>query len=131
MVSDSLDMLIPYIPLVFILILFIVGFYDYNLESQVNPEYIAAVLTASSIIFGFWAVLLEKNSEIRVAEFRYKHNIKIGFFLCIALLLLSVVFIYFTSLNKIPSAITLWLGIFSFIYNTFLLGVTLYYEKFT
>ena len=92
-------------------------------DFEVKPEYLSGMLTASSILFAFWVAIIQmkpKGSSILLAYFFFSFT-----FLCV-----SVVSIYLTALNKIPSHAALGLCMLSFLTNALNLALMLYYYKF-
>ena len=114
-------------PFAFFLVLILVsviGFYGIPIDFQVQPEYLTGILTASSILFGFWVVVMEiKPKELT-------RVMRIGFFWSFGLFIVSVILTYSTALNRMPSVITLWFCTFSFISNASSLVNYLYFLKF-
>jgi len=90
-------------------------------DTQVDAEYINGVLTASSILFGFWAVLM--NRELGVDM---RRDIRGPLLWCLGSLVFSVIFVYLTALNLISSVTALSVCTESFISNSFMVSIHLY-----
>jgi len=115
--------------MIFGIAIIVIGIYGLPIGFEVNPEYINGILTASSILFGFWAVLIERQPKERTERFRYKILLE-NFFFSFTFLMLSVVMIYFAALNKLHSVFALSFCLVSFMSNAYFLAMTLYYYKF-
>lgn len=118
--------------IVFILLLVITifGITSVPPDFEVNAEYINGVLTASSILFGFWIVIIEKKPKEETKKFMYENAIYFAFFVSFVFLLISVTLLYFSALDKLSSVYTLLFSTLSFLLNAFSVAVTLYYYKF-
>jgi hypothetical protein len=121
---------LEYIFIIMLLVILFLGFYGTSMNFEGDPEYIIGILIASSIVFGFWAVLIEKEPTDTTKKFFYKHAISIGVYVSLAFLFASVITIFFNALNKLPYIVTLWFCTMSFMFNVFLLIMTLHYYKF-
>ena len=86
---------------------------------EVDVEYINGILTASSILYGFWIVLLQLKS--------IPGEVWSGLsFIALFLLLISVIMIYLNAIGLVSSVPTLFACIGSFIANTFMLFIILH-----
>lgn len=85
---------------------------------NVEPEYISGMLTALSILFGFWIVLvvvtpeekiknLRSDFDKRRVKFLYKYVTLKMFYVCFVSLFFSVICVYLTALEIIPSGLSL------------------------
>jgi len=86
---------------------------------EVDVEYINGILTASSILYGFWIVLLQVKSIPREVSSVFS-------FIALFLLLISVLMIYLNAIGLVSSTPALFACMASFIANTFMLFLTLY-----
>jgi len=119
-----------------LVLFFISGLFDSPLsifnrseDMQIDPEYLNGVLAASSILFGFWAVVYQMRAPERNTDFfENGFHFKMFGYINSALLLLviSVVFIVLTAFNMFSSAHTLIFEAFSFSVNVLLLASTLF-----
>lgn len=129
-----LDLELPkFLQIVFtilVIIITLLGFYGLPLDFKVNAEYIIGVLAASSIVFGFWTMLIERKPKEETKKFLYEHAFRFSFFISLAVLVGSVVATYFTALDKLYSTFTLWICTTSFCFNLYVVAITLYYFKF-
>ncbi len=118
--------------IIILLIIFIikeitfVGLYDLPPDFKVDAEYINGILTASSILFGFWVILIQTRPKKRVQKWKYDNILVWNFGASVVSLILSVVTMFLGALNKISSVITLSVCMVSFFANTFYLSVDLY-----
>lgn len=108
----------------------VVGFRDLPPDFEVEPEYISGMLTASAIIFGFWAILIQSKPKERVEKWRFEHVLSKLFFFSFLLLILSVVLSYLAALNKLSSVTALYFCLFSFLTNACFITMALYYHRF-
>ena len=107
-----------------------VGMIGLPSDFRVEPEYLSGMLTASVILFGFWAVLIQKEPKEDIEKWRFKHLIGKSFFMSFVLLMLSVVVIYYAALDKLPSPVALFLCMLSFLMNALLITIQLYFQRF-
>ena len=96
----------------------------------VEAEYLTGMLTASAIIFGFWAILIQRKPEDRTAKWLYEEVLSTQFFLSLGFLVLSVIVIYLAALNKIYSVVALFFAMFSFLMSVVKVSLALYSFKF-
>jgi hypothetical protein len=84
-------------------------------KASVNPEYINGVLTASSILFGFWFIMLERKPKNE----RFLGQVRNNLLFSLGLLILTVMLMYFATLSNsaLLSEITLGAATVSFIVN--------------
>lgn len=108
----------------------IISFHNLSPDFAVEPEYLTGMLTASSIVFGLWAILIQTKPKERVAKWLYEEVLIESFFLSFGLLVISVVLIYFSALNKMSSVIALLFSLFSFLLNVLNITMALYHFKF-
>jgi len=107
-----------------------VGFWGLPPSFEVEPEYLTGMLTASAIIFGFWAILAQIKPEDIVEKSIYQHYLSKPLFFSLLLLTLSVVTVYFSALNKLSSVAALYVCMWSFLSNTVFITLALYYQRF-
>lgn len=122
--------IIPYAILLGIVTIASIGVFGLPKDFKVDVEYINGILTASSILFGFWAILIERKPEERTKKLVYENFITKAFFFSFAFLVFSVLSMHFSALNIISSVETLVINTISFCLNAYFLTVTLYYYKF-
>jgi hypothetical protein len=96
---------------------------------RVEPEYIIGMLTASAIIFGFWAILIQERPQEIDKEKVYRHVLIALFLFSLATLILSVLFVYLVALGKVPPFTALWFCMYSFLSNAVNFSIGLYYQK--
>lgn len=120
-----------------IFLVFAYGLYDsplstVNRESdfEVEAEYINGILTASGILFGLWFVVIERKPKDGFKRWQYEHNISESFFFCFAFLIISVLLVALTAVNLYSSVFALLFCTISFIINTCIITLTLYFYKF-
>jgi uncharacterized membrane protein YjgN (DUF898 family) len=139
--------------LLFVLLyLILVGLYDspwamFNRSNDLNvdPEYLSGILSASGILFGIWAILIQKKpkeitraisstKELGEKEFKamlekvaYEKIIFPYFLTALGFLIVSVIVVCLTGLNLFSSAWALFFCTFSFIVNAIFLTFTLRY----
>lgn len=99
-------------------------------DFAVEAEYLTGMLTASAIVFGFWAVLIQRKPEERTAKWLYEEVLSTQFFLSLGVLVLSVILIYVAALNKLYSVVALFFAMFSFLMNVVNVSLALYSFKF-
>ncbi|TET26014.1 MAG: hypothetical protein E3J73_05240 [Candidatus Bathyarchaeum sp.] len=112
------------------LVLGVVGLWGLPEDFEVEPEYISGMLTASAIVFGFWAILIQTKPKERIEKWRYEHVFSKVFFVSFGLLIFSLVAIYFAALNKLWSATALYVCLVSFLSNALFITMVLYYSRF-
>ena len=128
------------IPITFFIVLMIIGLSGliYGLKEglKVSVVYMNGILTASSILFGFWAILIErkpkkgvKRWQFEVEKWQYQIMSKL-FYASFTSLLASVLFMYLSALDVVSSVLTLIACTISFYFNAYLVAITLYYYKF-
>jgi len=114
------------IDFVTVLVMLIVN-YMTPIDFAVDPEYLNGILTASSILFGFWIFFLGTMTQAgeRVGKnAEYKGYIKSYVFFSFALLVASIFAIYFGALNLIPSIHALLFCASSFMHNLTVVLIT-------
>lgn len=108
---------------IFIMVICLFGIAGLPTDFEVEPEYLSGMLTASSILFGFWVAIIQRKPKKGEVILTY-------FLLSFTLLCVSVVAIYLTALNKIPSHDALLICMASFLMNAVNLALILYVYKF-
>lgn len=81
----------------------------------IEPEFLNGILIGTSILFGFIIMLLEKIPK------NYKNDIFGISLLSIGFLSISIILIYFSALEKVPTSLALNFLAVSFITNLFFL----------
>jgi hypothetical protein len=107
-------------------IVLILGFVGISGILEVNVEYINGILTASGIIFGFWTIMLGKEPKNFVEKWLYKNVILRAFWFVFGFFLFSIICVYFSALNKMPSSIALLFVTLSLLYNALFLILLLH-----
>lgn len=108
----------------------IAGFYGLPPDFKVEAEYMSGMLTASSILFGFWVMLIQAKPKERTEKWVYEKALSKIFYISVMFLMIPVVSIYFAALNKLSSVGALYSCMVSFLFNALNLMVALYYYKF-
>jgi len=118
-----------------------VGLYDSPIspirrgnDLHIDPEYLNGVLTASGVLFGFWAILMEKRlrkpeppkDTIDVLKLEVFSRGMTCFFVALVFLIASIVYVCLTALNLFSSEITLIFEVVSFAINASFLALTVY-----
>jgi len=116
--------------------IFAYGLYDSPLSTvnretdfKVDPEYINGILTASGILFGIWAIIIERIPKEEHKKRLYKISIK-GFWLPFAFFVVFVLLLALTAVNFYSFHLTVIVGTISFLVNAFFLTLALYLYKF-
>jgi len=105
-------------------------------DVTIDPEYINGILTASSILFGMWAVVLGMKpfeSEVYdkgTRKFLHKTAVRDTFFFCLFFLVADVLLIFLVSLGVFSQVITILFTALTFIFNVIFLTMTLYFYVF-
>jgi hypothetical protein len=107
---------------------------------KVEPPYLNGILTASGILFGIWAAVIGKGPETRnrartgsetdTQKWRYSTLVRDGFFIAFCYLVCSVTSVALTSIDLFWSAAAILLCTISFLTNSVLIALTLYYYIF-
>jgi len=118
---------LPCVYIVIILVILGLGLMGLPTNFEVDIEYLNGILTASSILFGFWAVILGRSPGDIKEKYLYKYGISKIFFFNIAFLAISVIAVFFSATNKLSSVIALFLVTLSYFSNLFFLVLHLYY----
>jgi len=120
--------------IMFLITIFSYGLYGSPLygfgDSKVDVEYINGILTASGILFGIWAILIERKPKERTKKWLYETVISESFFFSFAFLITSVLLVCLTAVDIMSSLVTLFVSAFSFFINAFLIAFTLHFYKF-
>ena len=114
-----------YLPPIIIFLIITLGLVGTPQDFEVNPEYINGILTASSILFGFWAVIFRRPSKDIVKRHIYKAYGKL-ILINIAILVISTLCIFYSAMDKLSSIDALFAVTLSFCSNAWLLGIGLY-----
>lgn len=104
--------------------------FAYNSGFQVQPEYLTGILSASSILFGLWAIIIERKPEGIFQESTYYKSIPDLFWVSLILLITSVMLVLFTAVELFSSSFTLVVCVLSFVLNAFFLSLALHYYIF-
>lgn len=111
--------------LVSLMLIISLGTYD-RVDFVIEPEYTAGILGASSILFGFWFVMLERKPEGIRREIIHKHYLRYVLLMCLVFLASSVVTVFLSALNKLPSIAALIICFINFFNILFLVVFTLW-----
>jgi len=122
--------MIPLAYFVLMMTVVILGFQGLPSDYEIQAEYVVGILTASSILFGFWAVLIEKKPGERVEKWLYETVLSKTFFFCFVFLVISVLLTFFTALGKLSSAVALMVCTLSFCENALFVAFHLYHTRF-
>jgi hypothetical protein len=110
-------------------LLFILYFYWGEPETfQVDSEYINGILTALSIVYGFWIMMLGKEPKEFFERFRYKYYLRDLIYYNVELLFFSILYVFLNAMRMIPSYLTLILLTISFLFNIIFLGIYLHHH---
>lgn len=104
-------------------------------EINVDAQYTNGILTASSILFGIWAIVIErkpegKTSEAERSRWQYENIIPNSFFICLSFLVFSVLLMALTALGAYSPMWALVVNTIGFMLNVVFLSMTLHYYKF-
>ena len=122
-------LLIDYFPILIFFAFFLLTLYSLiGMPSgfEVDSEYINGILTASSILFGFWAVILGKEPKEKIEKHLYKYTTIPTIFIELGILLISVIIIFLSAMKKAPSVLALICVFGSFLFNVIMLVACLY-----
>ena len=113
--------------IVFLVLFFTVGFgfgwvREHISNIHVDTGYVGGILTASSILFGFWAVVFERSNQGKDRIQTYEKDVVLPLFISFLLLMFTVVLVFFSALDEVPSVITLFFATASLLFNAFLLA---------
>lgn len=97
-------------------------------QSEINVTYINGILTASSILFGFWATLFGIRPKGAIGKTLYRDVLRGSVFFSIFLLSLSVVSVFFSAMNGLSSKSACGIVTFSFLMNLGFLGMHMHYH---
>jgi len=122
--------LFHYVFLIFLLALVFIGVYDLPASSEVDAEYLSGILTASSILFGFWFVFIERKPKEERKKLLYEFAVPFSLFLSLTFLAASVVSLYFSALRRIPSTIALVMCTIGFFFIFYTVALTLWFYVF-
>jgi len=104
--------------------------YNAEIDIEVDAEYINGILTASGILFGIWAIVIERKPKESVQKWLFGTAIKDCFLIAFIFLTLTVFFVALNALNLFSSLFTLVACSISFFINAFLIVLSLYYYHF-
>jgi hypothetical protein len=110
----------------FCLAVILVGFFliiSDRFTVEIDPEYLNGLLSGASILFGFWAILLQRkeHSNWQVALRRY---IIQWFLFSTFLLAIAVIGVFLCAIGALPSFVTLSLLLSSFTLNAFFVSAS-------
>jgi hypothetical protein len=74
---------------------------------QIDPEYLNGILTASSILYGFLAVMLGRAPKEYLEKFRYKYFLRGDIYYSFEILAFSVIYLSLSAVKVIPSTLPL------------------------
>jgi hypothetical protein len=102
-----------------------------NPKVSVDASYIDGVLTASSILYAFWAILIErKPSKNEIKKWSlYRVTIAL-FFVALLFLTFSVCLLYFDALGEYSSVYTFMFVTMSFLFNAYMIALSIYFYKY-
>jgi uncharacterized protein (DUF2062 family) len=111
-----------------------------NPKITVDASYIDGVLTASSILYAFWVILIErkpsKNEKKKIEEQSEKKKIKDNrqsviialFFGAVLFLTSSVCILFLDALGEYPSVYAFMFITISFLYNAYMIALAVCYK---
>ena len=97
-------------------------FVPVSAEFEVDAEYINSILTASSILYGFWMVLMQMKSTKKISLI-----FSLG---ALFVLAFSVLVTYLNAIGFVPDVLALYSCMISFLWNTAMLSAVLYRERY-
>jgi len=101
--------------------------YRFLLFSKRNKRGIFnSILTALSIVFGFWILIIGKEPKDFLERSVYKIQMKFGIIPSFISLVISIILIYFSALKMIQPVWVLISVTIGFIFNVWLMGLYLY-----
>jgi hypothetical protein len=95
---------------------------------QIDPEYLNGILTASSILYGFLAVMLGREPKEYLEKFRYRYYLRGNIYYSFEILAFSIIYLSLSAAKVIPSTLPLVLLTTSFLFNAFVLIIHLHYH---
>jgi len=98
-------------------------------DFEVDPEYINGIIAASSVLYGFWFVVIERRPKEKKL-IRYYQRTGVTIFFSLVFLIGSVFITYLSALNMIQSTYALSSALFSFGWNALCMTTDLYIYKF-
>lgn len=105
----------------YILLLIPIFFFKGESETQIDPEYLNGILTASSILYGFLIFMLERQPKEYLEKFIYKYYLRGVIYYSFEILSLSVIYLSLSAAKFIPSWLPLVFLTVSFISNAVIL----------
>jgi len=122
---------------IFFLSVFAFGLYNSPLrrisaeeDIDVEAEYFSGIITASGILFGLWAIVLERKPKDKTKKRQYETFIKETFLVSLLFLIMSVVVIALTAVNFYSSSYALFINTLSFCAVASFFTITIYFSKF-
>jgi hypothetical protein len=100
-------------------------------DIKIDAEYINGILTASSILFGIWVLVLgikpfeSQVYDKKTREFLRKTVVRESFFFCLFFLGANVLFVFLASLSLLSQLFTITFTGLSFLLNVAFLTLTL------
>jgi len=95
---------------------------------QIDPEYLNGILTASSILYGFLAVMLGREPKEYLEKFRYKYFLRGDIYYSFEILAFSVIYLSLSAVKVIPSTLPLVFLTISFLFNALIVMIHLHYH---
>jgi hypothetical protein len=95
---------------------------------QIDPEYLNGILTASSILCGFLAVILQREPKEYFEKFMHKYFLRDSIYYILMLLSFSVIYLSLNAAKVIPSELPLIFLTSSFLFNVSILLVFLHFH---
>lgn len=122
---------------IFFFSVFAFGLYDSPLsrisaeeDFDVEAEYLSGVITASGILFGLWAIVLERKPTDKTKKGHYETFIKETFLVSLSFLIVSVIVIALTAVNFYSPSYALFINTLSFCAVALSFTITIYFFKF-
>ena len=128
---------IQYVFYFFLFTVMVLGLlYGLSKDVEVDVGYMNGILTASSILFGFWAILIKRKPKERTNKWQFEAKkwqyqlVARSFYGSLILLMASVLLIYLSAIDMMSSVLTLIFCTMSLFFNAYLIAITLYYYEF-
>lgn len=92
----------------------------------VEPEYVSSILASSSILFGFWSLLIGVDTRKKKNTQTFKRDAGVVTLVNFVLLTLSVIVIYFAGVGIFAPKFALASLIWGFLFNVFFVARFVY-----
>ena len=112
---------------------FVIGLTNTPLDVDVDPEFINGILAGSSILFGFWSIMLTQKEFRKLLIWKSRTGSFITLFVMpwfiftSVFLVVSVFVVFLCAIGLVPHVFGLSLVLQSFFYNALLILSSLYY----